>query len=73
MLDRYSWIIQFYDKDGDRVDEIHFNDEAQARNAFALYDEPASAELYSYVDLIKRDWYMRSEEIINTLEFGEGW
>ena len=66
-----SWIIQFYDKDGDRVDEIHFNDEAQAREAFSLYDEPASAKMYSYIDLIERNWCNHSESIIDTLEFGE--
>ena len=44
---------------------------AEAWNAFRLFDEPNSADLYSEIELIERNWEEGSERLLARLTLGE--
>ena len=69
MDERYSWVIRFERKDGKPDEELYFNTETEAREEFRLFDEDDSAELYYSIDLVRVDWYERSESLLDSLTF----
>ena len=68
MRDR-TYELVFYGHDG-RVDsEQEYTDRETALEAFRLFDEPDSAELYSRIALREYDWQTRTETELEALAF----
>lgn len=68
MADR-TYELVFYGRDGQVDSEQEYNDRETALEAFRLFDEPDSAELYSRIALREYNWQTRTETEIEALAF----
>ncbi|MCD8049772.1 MAG: hypothetical protein LUG52_09325 [Clostridia bacterium] len=68
-MDKYSWIIRFERRDGTEEKELYFDDEDSAREKFSCYDEPENAEIYTQIELVRMDWYRRTEDVLDGISF----
>ena len=68
MRDRTYELI-FYGRGGQVDSEQEYTDRETALEAFRLYDEPDSAELYSRIVLREYDWQTRTETELEMLAF----
>ena len=68
-MERYTYEITFTRLDG-KPDEVQqYTTEAVAKEAFGLFDEPDSAEMYSKIQLTRHDWKTGADEILETMTF----
>lgn len=68
-MERYTYEITFTRLDG-KPDEVQqYTTEAVAKEAFGLFDEPNSAELYSRIQLSRHDWQTGEDEPLDALVF----
>ena len=68
MADR-TYELVFFGRDGQVDSEQDYNDRETALEAFRLFDEPDSAELYSRITLREYDWQTRTETELEVLAF----
>jgi hypothetical protein len=68
MADR-TYELVFYGRDGQVDSEQDYYDRETALEAFRLFDEPDSAELYSRIALREYDWQTRTETELEVLAF----
>ena len=68
MADR-TYELVFYDRDGQVDSEQDYTDRETALEAFRLFDEPDSAELYSRIVLREYDWQTGTETELKALAF----
>lgn len=68
-MERYTYEITFTRLDGQPDEVQQYTAEAAAREAFGLFDEPDSAELYSRIRLTRHDWETGADELLDTLVF----
>ena len=64
-----SYRITFHHKDDSTPEEQWFNDSHSAWEAFRLFAEPDSFEIYTRVDLTKVNWEEHQEYPLAALEF----
>ena len=68
-MERYTYEITFTRLDGQPDEVQQYTAETAAREAFGLFDEPDSAELYSRIRLTRHDWETGADEPLDTLAF----
>ena len=68
MADR-TYELVFYGLNGQVDSEQDYTDRETALEAFRLFDEPDSAELYSRIALREYDWQTRTETELEVLAF----
>ena len=68
MADR-TYELVFYGRDGQADSKQDYTDRETALEAFRLFDEPDSAELYSRIALREYDWQTRTETELEVLAF----
>ena len=68
MADR-TYELVFFGRDGQVDSEQDYADRETALEAFRLFDEPDSAELYSRIVLREYDWQTRTETELEVLAF----
>ena len=68
MADR-TYELVFFGRDGQVDSEQEYTDRGTALEAFHLFDEQDSAELYSRIVLREYDWQTRTETELEALVF----
>ena len=64
-----TYELAFYDREGNEESVQQHTNEADARAAMELFNEPDSAELYSRITLSAYDWATGNERTLKTLTF----
>lgn len=67
-MGRYTYEITFTHRDGEEEVQQHTRED-DAREAFRMFDEPDSAEIYSGIRLTRYDWETGSEELLESMSF----
>jgi len=67
MSDRFSFVIRAGYDNGDEEELASYDDEGTAREAFGEMDCETNGKEYDWMELVKIDWYMHYEVVIETI------
>lgn len=70
MIPDKTYILRFTLRDGSSEEQEHTLP-GDAWEAFRLFVEPGSADIYSVVELVCHDWEANSEELVARMDFNK--
>ena len=69
MLPEKTYFLRFAHRDGSEIEEQEYTNAGDGWQAFRLFAEPDSAEMYTRIELTEYNWKTSEDTLLAALEF----